>query len=120
MGEKRDVPIILDSVTQTDDYEGDFQTRSILRYDLEFTMKNYIYGPVEDSEIIKTAKVRTYIEPGVGKISSTDEAGKVVDQTVTTNPPNADADDTFTYNEVTEWFEQPSVTYSDDKSSDPK
>ena len=28
--------------------------------------------------------------------------------------------DDITYNEVTEWFEQPTVTYSDDKSSDPK
>jgi hypothetical protein len=120
MGEKRDIPIILESVTQTDEYEGDFQTRRILRYDLEFMMKNYIYGPITDSEIIKTAKVRTYMEPGTDKITSTDTAGKVVDQTVTTNPPDADSDDTFTYNEVTEWFEQPTITYSDDKSSDPK
>ena len=30
------------------------------------------------------------------------------------------ADDTFTYNETTEWFEQPDGTYADDKSSDPK
>ena len=27
---------------------------------------------------------------------------------------------TFTYNETTDFFEQPTVTYSDDKSSDPK
>tara|TARA_B110000459_G_C16094734_1_gene266791 strand:- start:11 stop:373 length:363 start_codon:yes stop_codon:yes gene_type:complete len=120
MGEKRDIPIILESVTQTDEYEGDFQTRRILRYDLEFMMKNYIYGPITDSEIIKTAKVRTYMEPGTDKITSTDTAGKVVDQTVTTNPQDADSDDTFTYNEVTQWFEQPTITYSDDKSSDPK
>jgi len=120
MNEKRDVPIILESVTQTDEYEGDFQTRQVLRYDLEFIMKNYIYGPITDSEIIKTAKVRTYMESGTGKITSNDTAGRVVDQTVTTNPPDADSDDTFTYNEVTTWFEQPIITYSDDKSSDPK
>ena len=56
MNEKRDIPIILESVTQTDEYEGDFQTRSVLRYDLEFIMKNYIYGPITDSEIIKNSK----------------------------------------------------------------
>ena len=33
---------------------------------------------------------------------------------------DADPDDDITYNEVTDWFEQPTVTYSDDKSSDPK
>jgi len=120
MSEKRDVPIILQSVSQTDEYEGDFQTRQVLRYDLEFIMKNYIYGPVTKSEVIKKANVRTYMEGGTGKITSTDTAGRVVNQTVTTNPPEADADDTFTYNEVTEWFEQPTITYSDDKSSDPK
>ena len=120
IGEKRDIPIILESITQTDEYEGDFQTRQVLRYDLEFVMKNYLYGPVIDSKIIKEANVRTYMESGTGKISNTDTAGKVVDQSVTTNPPDADSDDTFTYNETTEFFEQPSITYSDDKSSDPK
>ena len=36
------------------------------------------------------------------------------------NPSDADPDSTFTYNETTNFFEQPTVTYSDDKSSDPK
>ena len=120
MSEKRDVPIILESVSQTDEYEGDFQTRQVSRYDLEFIMKNYIYGPITSSDIIKKANVRTYMEAGTGNITNQETAGKVVDQSVTTNPPDADADDTFTYNETTEWFEQPTVTYSDDKSSDPK
>ena len=60
------------------------------------------------------------MESGGGKITNTSTAGKVFDQSVTTNPPDADSDDTFTYNETTEFFEQPSITYSDDKSSDPK
>ena len=121
MGDKRDVPITLTSVTQTDEYEGDFTTRQVLRYDLEFIMKNYIYGPVRDSDIIRTVKARTYIEKGSGEISSTDTAGKVVEQIVMPNPSDADPDSTtFTYNETTDFFEQPTVTYSDDKSSDPK
>ena len=121
MGDKRDVPITLTSVTQTDEYEGDFTTRHVLRYDLEFIMKNYIYGPVRDSDIIRTVKARTYIEKGSGEISSTDTAGKVVEQIVMPNPSDADPDSTtFTYNETTDYFEQPTVTYSDDKSSDPK
>ena len=121
MGDKRDVPITLTSVTQTDEYEGDFTTRQVLRYDLEFIMKNYIYGPVRDSDIIRTVKARTYIEKGSGEISSTDTAGKVVEQIVMPNPSDADPDSTtFTYNETTDYFEQPTVTYSDDKSSDPK
>ena len=120
MGDKRDVPIILNSVAQTAEYEGDFETRYVLRYDLEFVMKNYIYGPIIDSEIIRKADVRTYLEPGSGKIQNKETAGRVMNQVVRPNPPDADADDTFTYNETTEWFEQPDVTYADDKSSDPK
>ncbi len=120
MGDKRDVPIILTSVTQEDTYEGDLETRQALTYTLEFTMKNYLYGPVTDSEVIRTAKVRTYMEQGGGKITDTDSAGRVIEQVVTPIPQDADADDDITYNEVTEWFEQPTVTYSDDKSSDPK
>jgi len=120
MGDKRDIPITLTGVTQTDDYEGDFTTRQVLRYDLSFVMKNYIYGPVRDSDIIRTVKARTYIETGSGEISSTDTAGRVTEQVVTPVPSDADPDSTFTYNETTNFFEQPTVTYSDDKSSDPK
>ena len=120
MNEKRDIPIILTNVTQTDEYEGDFTTRQVLRYDLDFIMKNYIYGPVRDSKIIRAVKARTYIEEGSGDISNVNTAGKVVEQVITPNPTDADPDDTFTYNETTDFFEQPTVTYSDDKSSDPK
>ena len=69
---------------------------------------------------IRTVKTRTYIESGAGEITNTSTAGKVVEQVVTPNPNDADPDDTFTYNETTNFFEQPTVTYSDDKSSDPK
>ena len=120
MGDKRDIPITLTGITQTDDYEGDFTTRQTLIYALSFTMKNYIYGPVRDSDIIRTVKARTYIETGSGEISSTDTSGRVVEQVVTPVPSDADPDSTFTYNETTDFFEQPTVTYSDDKSSDPK
>ena len=120
MADKRDIPITLTSVSQTDEYEGDFTTRQVLRYDLSFVMKNYIYGPVRDSDIIRTVKTRTYIEQGAGEITNTDTAGKVVEQIVMPNPSDADPDGAFTYNETTDFFEQPTVTYSDDKSSDPK
>jgi len=120
MDDKRDIPIILTSVSQEDTYEGDLETRQSLTYTLEFTMKNYIYGPVQSSEIIRKANVRTYMEGGVGEISDVESAGKVVDQKIEPIPSDAAPDDDITYNETTSWFEQPNVTYSDDKSSDPK
>ncbi len=120
IGDKRDIPIILTGVTQNDEYEGDFETRRVLSYTLNFTMKNYLFGPVEEPEIIRKVNVRTYMEKGTGEITSEDTAGKTSEIIVEPNPSDADPDSTFTYNETTNFFEQPTVTYSDDKSSDPK
>jgi len=57
INEKRDIPIILDSITFTDDYEGDFSTRRALIYNLKFTAKTYLFGPVPDQTtgVIKKA-----------------------------------------------------------------
>lgn len=57
INEKRDIPIILDSVNFTDDYEGDFATRRALIYTLRFTAKTYLFGPTPDQTtgIIKKA-----------------------------------------------------------------
>jgi hypothetical protein len=46
IGEKRDIPIILDNITMEDDYEGDYTTRRALIYTLKFTAKIYLFGPV--------------------------------------------------------------------------
>ena len=57
INEKRDIPIILDSVNFTDDYEGDFSSRRALIYTLRFTAKTYLFGPTPDQTtgIIKKA-----------------------------------------------------------------
>jgi hypothetical protein len=44
--EKRDIPIVLDNISMTDNYEGDFTERRALIYTLKFTAKTYIFGPV--------------------------------------------------------------------------
>lgn len=46
IGEKRDIPIVLNSILMQDDYEGDFTTRRALIYTLKFTAKVYLFGPV--------------------------------------------------------------------------
>lgn len=49
IGEKRDIPIVLDSINFQDDYEGSFETRRALIYTLRFTAKTYLFGPIADS-----------------------------------------------------------------------
>jgi len=59
IGEKRDIPIVLDNITFRDEYEGDFTTRTALIYTLQFTAKTYLFGPVADTSdgIIKKVQV---------------------------------------------------------------
>lgn len=49
INEKRDIPIILDSISFTDDYEGDYTKRRSLVYTLRFTAKTYLFGPIPSS-----------------------------------------------------------------------
>jgi hypothetical protein len=46
IGEKRDIPIVLDNISMEDTYEGDYSTRRALIYTLKFTAKTYLFGPV--------------------------------------------------------------------------
>ena len=57
--EKRDIPIVLENVTMTDDYEGDYERRRVLLYTMRFTAKTYLFGPVTSAskDIIKKATV---------------------------------------------------------------
>ena len=62
IGEKKDIPIILESVNYSDSYEGGFDSRRILIYTLAFTAKTYLFGPVADSPegLIKKVDVDYY------------------------------------------------------------
>lgn len=46
IGEKRDIPIVLENIIMEDTYEGDFTTRRALIYTLKFIAKIYLFGPV--------------------------------------------------------------------------
>ena len=51
-----DVPTVLNSITLQDDYDGPFEQRRVVLYTLTFTMKTQIFGPVTDTNVIKTVK----------------------------------------------------------------
>jgi hypothetical protein len=98
MGIKRDVPIILNSISYEDNYEGDFESRRALIYTMNFTCKFYLYGPVTSSSVIKTAQVDQFLD-------LPDKSPKREQRlTVTPNPAGADADDDFGFNEVSSFF----------------
>ena len=93
----RDVPIILNSISYEDTYEGDFTTRRAIIYTFNFTAKTYVYGPVETSKPITKSEVKTYANL---QSAAPDRIQKIT-TSVTTAP---DADDNFGFNETTsEW-----------------
>ena len=55
-----DIPVVLNSVSQEDTYEGDFQTRRALIWTLNFTMKAYFFSPMQTKKQIKFIDVDLY------------------------------------------------------------
>ena len=60
MNDYRDIPIILNSINYSDDYEGSFDDKKITLVSLSFTVKAYIFGPVGTQGPIKKAKADIY------------------------------------------------------------
>jgi len=79
LADHRDVPIVLNDVSFTDDYEGSFEDRRVITYELSFTMKTYFFGPVYTGKIVKNVIERDYIGDGTTAFTSTsiDQAGLV-------------------------------------------
>ena len=113
IGEKRDIPIVLDSINFQDDYEGDFSTRRALIYTLSFTAKTYLFGPVPDTSqgIIKKAQIDYHTDV------DTKNAKREVRYTVEPDPITAGPDDDFGFSETTSFFSD-GKTYSPTQQKD--
>ena len=62
MSVKHDIPLVLNSVTSEDTYEGDFATRRSIIWTLSFIMKGFLYPDVSDNaKIITTSIVDTHL-----------------------------------------------------------
>jgi len=99
--EERDIAIVLNGVGYTDDYEGDYSQRRTLIWTLNFTVKTYLFGPVDaqrdirkvtldyrtdivrrPAELRYTAEVESTDSPpkARNKIDPTKDAYKVVEE----------------------------------------
>lgn len=113
IGEKKDIPIVLDSVSFTDDYESDFTTRRIIIYTFNFTVKAYLFGPISDSTngLIRKVQVDYYSN------TDTRNSKREMRYTVTPDPIDAQPDDEFGFNETLEFFSD-SKSYSPTQKQD--
>ena len=84
---KQDVPIILNTVSILDEFEGDYLSRRVLTYSLDFTMKMTFYSGTDTQGIIKSIDIDWYNQ------SNTDEQYEGVDIDVV--PSTATGDDTL-------------------------
>ena len=64
MNIKADVPIVLNSSSVADEYEGDLSTRRTITWTLSFVLKGFIYPNLVSGEIIKTIEVNFRIPGG--------------------------------------------------------
>ena len=101
IGEKRDIPIVLDSIDFQDDYEGSFETRRALIYTLRFTAKTYLFGPIAESTegLIRKVQADLYTD------TNTQTAKREVRYTAVPKPITAEPGDDFGFTENWEFFE---------------
>ena len=113
IGEKRDIPMVLDNISFDDQYEGDFATRRALIYTLSFTAKTYLFGPIADTTegLIKKVQIDTYMN------TDTTVAQREMRYTVTPDPITAGPVDAFGFDEQYEFFGD-SKEYSPTRQTD--
>jgi hypothetical protein len=86
VGGNMDVPFIIDSVTQEDIYDGSFEDRRVLTWQLDFTAKTYIWGPNKTSDVIREVIANVF----------TDDAFVIKEEIITVVPVGgATADEDF-------------------------
>jgi hypothetical protein len=74
----RDIPIILNSITSQDQYEGSFEQRRALIWTLSFTMKGWLYGPTKKSKLIKLAETTFRLPEDVTTGNTTNTSNTIV------------------------------------------
>jgi hypothetical protein len=113
IGEKRDVPIVLENISFQDDYEGDFSTRRVLIHTFNFTAKTHLFGPIAESTegLIRKVQVDLYSD------TNTATAKREVRYTVVPDPIDANPGDDFGFSETTEVFTD-SKNYSSSRQED--
>ena len=113
IGEKRDIPIVLDTISFRDDYEGDFSQRRSLIYTLKFTAKTYFFGPISDTTDGLIRKVQVDMYTG----TDTANAKRELRYTVVPDPIDANPGDDFIFDENWEFFND-SKSYSPTQQKD--
>jgi len=75
MGIVDDVPVLLNSVSLEESYEGQFEEKRVIIWSLSFTLKTNIFKPIKESDLIRQVETNTISTP-------TGDSGEVTPQEV--------------------------------------
>jgi hypothetical protein len=102
-----DIPIVLNRINYSDSYDGDYKKRRAIIWELQLTLKGYLYGPVRNSNIIKFVETNFYtpnVEDGQlrSAVGNTDVSERVTVQPgLTANgQPTSNINLTVAYTEI--------------------
>jgi hypothetical protein len=98
-GNSADAPITLLSTNIEDDYEGEFSSRRVLTYNLDFEMKVRFHGRVVQKPVIRTVVADLYNDEIDRDISQAIDRVKSELDPEDNDPADFDANTTFGFNE---------------------
>jgi len=105
---KRDVPVILEDIQYSPDYQGPDITPRYLIWTLRFTMKTYFYGYVDPNgkKIIRKSVVNTY---------DSGDNSQYTYQSTESDPIDASFDDDYGFTDIL--IERPNTISSNTENS---
>lgn len=103
LGVRNDLQIVLDGVSYQDDWEGSFDKRLSVVWDLSFTVKLNMYGFVRDANLIRKVIQNIYADPGL--IEGQVPVNSWVGTKITTQPDPLDALPSDAYNYIQDFDE---------------
>jgi hypothetical protein len=86
------MPIVLNSISSSTDYEGDLMSTRLIMWDLQFTAKAYIWPAVKTAGLITKANTNVYTDG--------DNPEKLFTITTVPDPIDAGPDDEFGFSET--------------------
>lgn len=93
-----DITTVFNDVSHQDVYEGDFTQRRALTWQINFTMKAWLHGPVLDKKRIKFIRINTHLGDLNG--STIDESTTIQPGLTANGQPTTDITQTIPYQQI--------------------
>lgn len=65
LGFMKDIPVILNSVNQSTQYEGNWDSVRYVNWEMKFTLKGYFYGPITTPKLIRKSIANIFNDPSL-------------------------------------------------------